>query len=150
MHPAPDLDPIAFDPVPTASTRHDGWTPTRQRAFIDALGKCGLVAAAAREVGMTPKSAYRLRARGDAASFAAAWDVAVDQGSALAADTAIERAMQGEVVPVFYRGLQVGERRRYDNRLLIAALRNWRPAAPDGTATLAAFLDSSHSNADIP
>lgn len=25
MHPAPDLDPIPFDPVPTASSRHDGW-----------------------------------------------------------------------------------------------------------------------------
>lgn len=149
MHPVPDLDPIAFDPVPTAP-RRDGWTPARQRAFIDALGKCGLVAAAAREVGMTPKSAYRLRARGDAASFAAAWDVAVDQGRTFATDTAIERAMEGVAEPVFRGGLQVGERRRYDNRLLIAALRHWRPVTDDSAATLAAFLGSSQSGADIP
>lgn len=149
MPPALDLDPIPFDPVPTAP-RRDGWTSARQRDFIDALGKCGLVAAAAREVGMTPKSAYRLRARADAESFAAAWDVAVDQGRAVATDTAIERAMEGVAEPVFRGGLQVGERRRYDNRLLIAALRHWRPAARDSAATLATFLGSSHSGADMP
>src|SRR3569623_1062755 len=110
MTPPVDLDPIPFDPVPTAA-RHDGWTPARQRDFIDALGKCGLVAAAAREVGMTPKSAYRLRARADAESFAAAWDVACDRGRAVATDTAIERAMEGVAAPVFHGGLQVGERR---------------------------------------
>ena len=27
-------DPLAFDPVPSASTRHDGWTPERQRGFV--------------------------------------------------------------------------------------------------------------------
>lgn len=120
---APALDPIPFDPVPSASTRHDGWTAQRQRAFIDALGRCGLVAAAARAVGMTPKSAYRLRARAGADSFCAAWDAAVDQGHALACDTAITRAFDGEAVPIMRRGRQVGERRRYDNRLLITALR---------------------------
>ena len=148
MHATLDLDPIPFDPVPTAP-RRDGWTSERQRAFIDALGICGLVAAAARAVGMTPKSAYRLRARADAASFAAAWDVAADQGHAVAADTAITRAMHGVVEPVFYHGLQVGERRRYDNRLLIAALRNWRPATADSAAVLADFLGSAHAADDV-
>lgn len=144
----PDLDPIPFDPVPTASSRHDGWTPARQRGFIDALAQCGIVAAAARAVGMSAKSAYRLRDRAGAASFRAAWDVALDQGRAIAIDTAIARAMQGEVVPVFYRGLQVGERRRYDNRLLIGALRGWSPAALDARKMLAAFLGSSDFDGD--
>src|SRR3569623_682133 len=36
MTPPVDLDPIPFDPVPTAA-RHDGWTPARQRDFIAAL-----------------------------------------------------------------------------------------------------------------
>ncbi|MDB5679006.1 hypothetical protein [Sphingomonas bacterium] len=145
MHPALDLDPIPFDPVPTAP-RRDGWTPARQRAFIDALGRCGMVGAAAREVGMMPKSAYRLRARADAESFAAAWDVAVDQGRAVGIDTAITRAMDGEAVPVFYRGLQVGERRRYDNRLLITALRQWSPDRAASGQVLADFLGSSRSD----
>lgn len=60
MHPAPDLDPIPFGPVPTAP-RRDGWTPARQGTFIDALGKCWLVSAAAWEVGMTPEFADRVR-----------------------------------------------------------------------------------------
>jgi hypothetical protein len=132
---APILDPIPFDPVPSASTRHDGWTAQRQRDFIAALGRCGLVAAAARAVGKTPKSAYRLRARTGADSFCAAWDAAVDQGHALACDTAITRALDGEPVPIMRRGRQVGERRRYDNRLLLTALRQWR--ASNGGLTLA-------------
>lgn len=144
----PALDPIPFDPVPTASTRHDGWTPQRQRAFIDALGRCGLVAAAAREVGKARKSAYRLRARAGAESFCVAWDIAVDQGRTVATSTAIERAMEGVAVPVFRRGIQVGERRRYDNRLLIAALRQWSPGRyADGRQALADFLGSSDSAA---
>jgi hypothetical protein len=137
----PALDPIPFDPVPTASTRHDGWTVARQQAFIAALGRCGMVAAAARAVGKTPKSAYRLRDRDGADSFRAAWDIAVDQGRALAVSTAIERAMEGEIVPIMRRGRQVGERRRYDNRLLRTALRQWKPAAPaDSARTLAQFI----------
>ena len=150
MSPPVDLDPIPFDPVPTASLRHDGWTPERQRGFIDALGRCGLVGTAARAVGMTPKSAYRLRARDGAESFRAAWDVALDQGKAIALDTAIERAFEGETTPVFYRGLQVGERRRYDNGLLIAALRHFRPDMRDSAATLAAFLNSPQNARDVP
>lgn len=148
MQPALDLDPIPFTPVPTAP-RHDGWTPARQRAFIDALGLCGMVAAAAREVGMTPKSAYRLRQRAGAESFAAAWDVAVGQGRAVATDAAITRAIEGVAEPVFRGGLQVGERRRYNDRLLIAVLRQWKPAT-DAHAALADFLGSSQPAADIP
>ena len=66
----------AFDPVPSASTRRDGWTPDKQRAFIERLGECGVVSIAARAVGMSPKSAYVLRKRPGAESFAAAWDEA--------------------------------------------------------------------------
>ncbi len=64
---------VPFDPVPVAA-RHDGWTPEKQRGFIDALAACGCVKAAAQHVGMTPKSAYRLRNRADAISFAAVAD----------------------------------------------------------------------------
>lgn len=59
-----DPDPfITFDPVPSASTRHDGWTPLKQRAFIHALAQTGIVSRAARSVGMSPKSAYALLKR---------------------------------------------------------------------------------------
>ena len=49
--------------------------------------------------------------------------------------------MEGEIVPIIRRGRQVGERRRYDNRLLMTALRQWRPVDPtDSARALTDFL----------
>ena len=121
MTESPDI--LAFAPVPSASARHDGWTPARQREFIDQLARIGVVAAAARAVGLSAKSAYALRKRAGAESFAAAWDAALAEGRDNATDTAIDRALNGVATPVFYRGRQIGERRRFNDRLLIAALR---------------------------
>ena len=118
-----ESDPLAFTPVPT-SARHDGWTPDRQRAFIEQLTRCGVVSASAKAVGMSAKSAYALRKRPGAEGFAAAWDRAADEGTCRACDTAIDRALNGTARPIFYRGRQVGERRIYSDALLIAALRN--------------------------
>ncbi|MES2444381.1 MAG: hypothetical protein V4574_16260 [Pseudomonadota bacterium] len=123
-------DILAFTPVPGASPRHDGFTPARQRDFIAQLARIGVVSAAARAVGMSAKSAYALRKRaGEGSSFAAAWDHAVAEGRARALDTAIARALHGEATPVFYRGRQVGSRVRYNDGLLIAAIRAIDPAA---------------------
>lgn len=117
-------DAIAFEPVPSASTRHDGWTPERQREFIHQLARIGLVSAAARSVGMSPKSAYALRKRaGPGSTFVAAWDAALAQGGRQAEFLAIDRAIEGVEVPYFYGGIQRGTRRVYDNRLLLAALK---------------------------
>lgn len=118
-----ESDPLAFTPVPTAR-RHDGWAPERQADFIAQLARCGVVSAAARAVGMSPKLAYTLRKRPGADSFAAAWDRAAQEGTCRACDTAIDRALNGVARPVFYRGRQVGERRVYRDALLIAAIRN--------------------------
>jgi hypothetical protein len=65
-----------FCPVPLRS-RRDGWTVLRQADFLGYLAETGSVMAAAEMVGMSRKSAYQLRARLDAASFAAAWDAAL-------------------------------------------------------------------------
>lgn len=102
--------------------RHDGWTPERQRAFIDRLCLIGNVARAARAVGKTPQSAYRLREHKGAGSFRRAWDEALGVSRSHIVDLAIERCIEGETVPVVYRGRKVGEWTRYDNRLLSAAL----------------------------
>jgi hypothetical protein len=114
-------DPLAFTPVP-GCTRHDGWTPPRQIAFIAALAEIGMVSAAAKAIGMSRKSAYTLRKRPGAESFAAAWDAALEQGRANALSTAIARVMTGVATPVFYRGRQIGERRTFNDGLLIAVL----------------------------
>jgi hypothetical protein len=67
---------LDFHPVPLR-TRHDGWTPDRQRAFISQIRLTGSVDAAARAVGMCRETAYRLRRRPGAESVAAAWDAAL-------------------------------------------------------------------------
>ncbi len=113
---------IPFDPVPVAP-RRDGWTPTRQRDFIDALMIGGCVKTAAGYAGMSAKSAYRLRDRDDAASFAKAWDWALEEAIARVEVEALDRALNGIHEPVFYGGRQIGSRRRYDDRLPLAVLR---------------------------
>jgi hypothetical protein len=69
-----------FLPVPTRG-RADGWTPHRQADFIGFLAETGSVAEAARRVGLSKESAYRLRRRRGAEGFARAWDEAVAAGS---------------------------------------------------------------------
>jgi hypothetical protein len=66
----------AFYPVPTR-TRRDGWTIERQADFLGMLAETGSVIGACEAVGISRKSAYRLRARPGAESFAAAWDAAL-------------------------------------------------------------------------
>ena len=112
-----------FTPVPSRSTRHDGWTPARQGDFLRHLAHTGVVHAAARAVGMSAKSAYGLRKRAGAESFAAAWDMALGEGRCRAVDAALTQGFEGVLVPIIYRGRQVGVRRVFDNRLLLAALR---------------------------
>ena len=68
-----DSDIPAFESVPVRS-RCDGWTAGRQRAFMAVLARSGCVRKAAAAAGMSRESAYRLRARRGAESFAAAWD----------------------------------------------------------------------------
>ncbi len=117
----PDLDPVPL------RHRHDGWTPHRQVEFIRALAACGCVHDAATLVGMTARSAYRLRARPSARSFREAWDIALDQAVDRLADAVMSRAIDGVARPVFYQGEQVGERRYYDERLAMFILSRRAP-----------------------
>lgn len=129
--PGPAPDPLAFTPVP-GRARHDGWTPERQQRFIAALAAIGLVAHAARSVGMSSKSAYALRRRaGDDSSFVRAWDAALGEALTEAIAIGVERSLAGEQVPVFYRGRQVGSWTRYDDRLALATLRAAAARGPE-------------------
>lgn len=115
------LDDFAFDPVPV-KPRRDGWTVERQAGFIIRLALSGSVAASAQAVGMTGRSAYDLREKAGAESFAAAWDKAAALGIDTRHDRALEHAIAGEVRPVFYRGRRVGEHVHYSHGLTIAVL----------------------------
>ncbi|MDI1296940.1 MAG: hypothetical protein PSY12_13835 [bacterium] len=117
----PDL--LHFTPVPLLRRRAQGWTPDRQLAFIATLATCGVVAEAARSVGCTPRSAYLLRARPEAESFAAAWDHALDQGLDAARDRAMANILGVRDRPLVRRGCIVGTVRAENHRLIYAALR---------------------------
>lgn len=109
--------------------REDGWSPEKQRKFIEALADTGSVEAAAREVGMTVNSCYRLRRAPGAESFAAAWDAAIAQASKRLVDIAFDRAINGVEDIVFNKdGQRIGCRMRYNDRLLMFLLRAHHPA----------------------
>lgn len=114
-------------PLP-ASPRHDGWTSARQLRFIEELSVSGNVTQAAQTVGMSRSSAYQFRNRDLDSPFAKAWAIGLLQAAETLAETAFARAIEGQVTPVFYKGEQIGERRRYDNRLLMFMLRTRDPA----------------------
>ena len=113
-----------FEPVPVQH-RHDGWTPVRQRAFIEALAATACVEDAARSVGMSPKSAHRLRARADAVAFRDAWDVALDFAVGALQAAIFSRAVHGEPVPHYYKGELIGEHRRYNDQLAMFVMRHY-------------------------
>ena len=115
-----DSDLLDFTPVPLRA-RDDGWTEQRQRAFTLGLRLTRSVSAAAALLGMSRETAYRLRGRGGAEAFAAAWDAAL----ALPPLGAEERGtvLEGRLVPLVRRRRFVGWRRKYDNRALACLLR---------------------------
>ncbi len=131
----------AFEPVLLQRQRHDGWTPARQRAFIGALADTGCVSRAARYVNMSPEGAYYLRRRPGAESFRRAWEAALDLGVQRLKDIAYERAIDGQLSPVFVAGKLKGFRRVRNDRLLMFCLRmNARDES--GKRLAASYFDS--------
>ena len=136
--------PSWFRPVPLRS-RRDGWSEVRQCAFLAQLYLTGSATAAAKAVGMSRASAYRLRARKEAESFAFAWDrVLTLPGSGhpgapredkrkVTMATLLARLEEELVKPVIYLGKMAGVARRVDNSTLFRLLRltSDSPAEPD-------------------
>ncbi len=127
---APALDahghnPADYDWVPVLKKRRkDGWSPDKQRAFIETLADTGSVITAAQTVGMSESSAYRLRRSPGAEAFDRAWGAAIDAASKKLLDAAFERALVGTDEPVFDReGNRVGRRLRQSDRLLMFLIR---------------------------
>jgi len=123
------FDLSAFKWVPVLrKPRADGWTPQRQVDFIAALADTGCVEHAARAVGMSERSCYRLRRAPGAENFAAAWDAALQQAARGLLDLAFDRAIHGSDEPVFNpEGRRVGRRMRQNDRLLMFLLRAYMP-----------------------
>ena len=128
-HPTPS--PSAFPHTPAAeTTAPDRWTKPKMAAFLRELSACHCISAAAKSVGMSRQSAYRLRARLKGEPFDIAWEAAFQHGYDALHQAALERALHGVEVPVFHGGVQVGLRRHYDERLtcFLLAARNHQGA----------------------
>ena len=111
-----------FYPVPTR-TRRDGWTVQRQADFLGMLAETGSVMGACEAVGMSRKSAYRLRTHEGAESFAAAWDAAL--GAPLRKVTPPALNFFGETLVrlVLFRGRYRGSWSRPDDSALLRLTR---------------------------
>ena len=65
--PRADARAAASDFIPVAlHARHNGWTPERQVAFIEALAESACVTRAAEAAGLSATAAYNLRRRPEA------------------------------------------------------------------------------------
>ena len=136
-----------FAPVPRATYRHDGWTPERQRAFIGALADTGCVSRAARMVNMAQANCYTLRRSPGAEEFRRAWDAALDCGLAQMKDIAFERAIEGELIPVFANGKHMGFRRKRNDALLMFCLRHYGKDAGGKRTTINYFSSRATAGA---
>lgn len=110
-----------IDEVPAEGIRRDGWTAARRLLFLDRLAEHGSVKAACAAVGLTRQSVYNLRPR--APAFAAAMDRIIREGTALLADTLLDRALRGHEVPVVHKGVVVATRTVHHDQLGVYLLR---------------------------
>ena len=130
----PFAAPATYDPadyrwVPVRRRpRLDGWTEEKQRRFIEVLADTGLVSAAAKAVGLTRESAYKLRRAAHGEAFARAWDAARHHAGSFLEDMAFERAIEGVEQPVFNEyGEVICAKRVYNDRLLTFLLTHLKP-----------------------
>jgi hypothetical protein len=117
-----DFAPSASSGDPKGCRPGSRWTAAKMAQFLRQLSATHSVSAAARSVGMSRQSAYRLRSRLKGMPFDLAWEVAFQHSFDNLAHAMLERAINGVEVPVFHRGEQVGSYRRFDERLSVALL----------------------------
>ncbi|MEA1073033.1 hypothetical protein [Sphingomonas sp. LY160] len=114
---------IEFAPVPQLRKRPVGWDEARQRAFIALLARTPSVGHAARAVGLSARSAYKLLDKPGADEFARAWDQALDHGMTRLRTGSMARAMVGgDFVPVYRKGRLLRIEHRPNDKLAIALL----------------------------
>lgn len=114
-----------FSSLPTAADqiRADGWSPARQRHFLETLAATGVITTACAAVQISARAAYSLRIRRDGAAFRLGWDAAILIARARLADDLLARALNGHE-EVIRKDADAGEitRHRHDNRLAMSML----------------------------
>ncbi len=123
--------------------RHDGWTPPRQRRFLEFIADGHIVDHAARMVGLSATSAYAFRRRPAGAAFALGWRAANLVARDHLADTMLERARNGTTETITRDDGSTVERHRVSDRLglqLLARLDRQADAASAADATAAQLV----------
>jgi hypothetical protein len=122
-------DPADYRWVPVRRRpRLDGWTEEKMRRFIEALADTGQVSLAAKAVGMSRESAYKLKRAPHGAAFARAWDAARHHAGGFLEDVAFERAIEGVEHNVYNEyGEVIATKRVVSDRLLMFLLRHLKP-----------------------
>ena len=108
-------------PQPAEQIRADGWSPARQRLFLETLAATGVITAACDAAAISTRSAYALRIRRDGAAFRLGWDAAILIARARLADELLARALTGHE-EVVRKDEDTITRRRHDNRLAMSML----------------------------
>jgi hypothetical protein len=139
----PPPEVVDFTPAPTRK-KHSGWTAERQRKFIDHLSLTGSVGEAAGIAGVSSRSAYALRNKAGAESFARAWDAALSLAATRLAAIAFDRALHGRSERFYKDGELVMERKMPSDYLLTWLLSRLDPlqfGSPSAKALAAANGD---------
>ena len=97
------------------------WRPR----FLAALSMTNSVTLAARHARISRQAIYEHR-KADA-EFAEQWDKAVEHAIDMLHARAFQRALEGDVEPVYHMGVQVGYVRKFSDKLQIEMLRAYRP-----------------------
>jgi hypothetical protein len=126
----PGVDPDDRDFAVPVSIFHFG--PPRRAAFLHHLAEDGNVRKACAAIGVSTQAAYLARRRD--VVFRAGWAAALVVAREQVAQVLATRAIEGYRDPIYYRGTQIGERVRFDTRLLLAHLARLDTRADDAVA----------------
>ncbi|RMB28471.1 hypothetical protein C8J47_2691 [Sphingomonas sp. PP-F2F-G114-C0414] len=118
--------------------RIDGWSPERQRGFLERIAEGATVDEATASVGLSPRAAYSLRRRAAGAAFALGWDAAKLVARPIVAEALFCRAMVGQIERLTKPDGDVIERHRFDNRLAMSLLARLDRHAEESETTSAA------------
>lgn len=117
---------LEFEPVLLRGGRGQ-ITAMKQRVFIRVLAETGRVSLAAKATGNTKAAFYYLRNQPEGQSFAKAWARALDFGVGRVIDLLVDHAINGTPEYVYHNGHLVGERRRFDHRLMMWLVAHHNP-----------------------
>jgi len=117
-------EPGDAEPLPPPYVEPDDrWSKWKMARFLRELAATHSVTAAARMVGMSRQSAYKLRSRLKGQPFDIAWEAAFRHGYDNLAHAALELALEGEEVPHYYQGELVATHRRRNPQLIVQLLK---------------------------